>query len=200
MQFTESNPYVLRLLEALAGQGPALALLKGRGWGGVYNAIEPTEIEILIRCYLYSAKLPRTRTGRVRHSKSDCTENKANTYYLERELLRKHDCRVGVQTSCLPPLFSWLPHFSPFSIAKYLASLGNCPLFPPLSTLLEFHLLPFSLPLPIPLLPQLSRAPFPFRAAQNNKGGAGGKGWGVGRKRVFLPRPQGSQESLLAGY
>lgn len=73
MQFTESNPYVLRLLEALAGQGPALALMKGRGWGGVYNAIEPTEIEMLIRCYLYSAKLPRTRTGRVRHSKSDCT-------------------------------------------------------------------------------------------------------------------------------
>ena len=95
MQFTESNPYVLRLLEALAGQGPALALLKGRGWGGVYNAIEPTEIEILIRCYLYSAKLPRTRTGRVRHSKSDCTENKANTYYLEREILRNHDSRVG---------------------------------------------------------------------------------------------------------
>ena len=137
MQFTESNPYVLRLLEALAGQGPALALLKGRGWGGVYNAIEPTEIEILIRCYLYSAKLPRTRTGRVRHSKSDCTENKANTYYLEREILRSHDCGVGVQTSCLPLLFSWLPHFSPFSIAKYLASLGNCPIFPPLPSLLE---------------------------------------------------------------
>ena len=76
MQFTESNSYVLRLLEALAGQGPALALLRGQGWGGVYNAIDPTEIEILIRCYLYSAKLPRTRTGRVRHSKFDCTENK----------------------------------------------------------------------------------------------------------------------------
>ena len=43
MQFTESNSYVLRLLEALAGQGPALALLRGRGWGGVYNATDPTE-------------------------------------------------------------------------------------------------------------------------------------------------------------
>lgn len=91
MQFTESNSYVLRLLEALAEQGPILALLRGQGWGGVYNAIDPTEIEIIIRCYLYSEKLPRTRTGRVRHSKSDCTENKANTYYLERELLRNHD-------------------------------------------------------------------------------------------------------------
>lgn len=73
MQFTESNSYVLRLLEALAGQGPALALLRGRGWRGVFNATDPTETEILIRCYLYSARLPRTRTGRVRHSKSDCT-------------------------------------------------------------------------------------------------------------------------------
>ena len=102
MQFTESNSYVLRLLEALAGQGPILALLRGQGWGGVYNAIDPTELEILIRCYLYSAKLPRTRTGRVRHSKSDCTENKANTYYLERELLRNHDC--GVVGGSKPPV------------------------------------------------------------------------------------------------
>lgn len=138
MQFTESNSYVLRLLEALAGQGPALALLRGQGWGGVYNAIDPTEIKILIRCYLYSAKLPRTRTGRARHSKFDCTENK-DVLFRERIIKepRLWGGWVGVQTFRRPLLLSWLPHFSPFSIAKYLASLGNCPLFPLLPTLLE---------------------------------------------------------------
>ena len=69
-------------------------------WGdgsGEVSIMPQTQLktEILIRCYLYSARLPRTRTGRVRHSKSDCTENKANTYYLEREILRNHDCGVG---------------------------------------------------------------------------------------------------------
>ena len=104
MQFTESNSYVLRLLEALAGQGPALALLKGRGWGGVYNAIDPTEIEILIRCYLYSAKLPRTRTGRVRHSKFDCTENK-DVLFRERIIKERRLWGRGSQPSVSSPCF-----------------------------------------------------------------------------------------------
>ena len=104
MQFTESNPYVLRLLEALAGQGPALALLKGRGWGGVYNATDPTETEILIRCYLYSAKLPRTRTGRVRHSKFDCTENK-DVLFRERIIKERRLWGRGSQPSVSSPCF-----------------------------------------------------------------------------------------------
>ena len=113
----------------------------------------------------------------------------------------------GVQTSRLPPLFSWLPHFSPFSIAKYLASLGNCPLFPPLPTLLEIPPPVFfasaSHTPPAPIVPGF----FPLSCCTEQQGGgggggegAGGKGWGVERKRVFLPQPQGSQESLLAGY
>ena len=39
--------------------------------------------------------------------------------------------------SRLPPLFSWLPPFCPFAIAKYYAMLRNFPLFLPLPTLLE---------------------------------------------------------------
>ena len=39
--------------------------------------------------------------------------------------------------SRLPPLFSWLPPFCPFSIAKYYAMLRNFPLFMPLPALLE---------------------------------------------------------------
>ena len=45
--------------------------------------------------------------------------------------------------SPLPPLFSWLPPFCPFSIAKYYAMLRNFPLFLPL---------PFPLELPPPAL------------------------------------------------
>ena len=44
MQFTESNPYVLRLLEALAGQGPALALL--RGGGGEVSIMPQTQLRL----------------------------------------------------------------------------------------------------------------------------------------------------------
>ena len=39
--------------------------------------------------------------------------------------------------SWLPPLFSWLPPFCPFSIAKYYAMLRNFPLFLPLPALSE---------------------------------------------------------------
>ena len=156
---SESNSYVLRLLEALAGQGPALALLRGQGCGGVYNAIDPTEIKILIRCYLYSAKLPRTRTGRVRHSKFDCTENKD---VLFREKIIKEPRLWGskplVSRSCflgflILALFRLQNIQHRWVIAPYFLR------FPPFQ---NFHLLTFTLPLPLPLLPQLSRAPFPF--------------------------------------
>ena len=50
--------------------------------------------------------------------------------------------------SRLPPLFSWLPPFCPFSIAKYYAMLHNFPLFLPLPALLELPSPALSSPAP----------------------------------------------------
>ena len=59
--------------------------------------------------------------------------------------------------SRLPPLFSWLPPFCPFSIAKYYAMLRNFPLFLPLPALLELPPPTLSSPSsctpPAPILP-----------------------------------------------
>ena len=95
------------------------------------------------------------------------------------------------------PFFSSLPHFSPFSIAKHLALLRNCPLFPSLPILLE---LPpralFSVVSHTPLL-RFPRAPSPCPVAQKNKGrlwGVGGGGGGE-RKRIFSPDPRAPQRA-----
>ena len=186
-------------LKASLDKAPPLHCWGDGGWG-VYDAIDPTEIQILIRCYLYSAKLPRMKTGRVRHSKSDCTENKANTYNLEKKITGNHNCGVGVGAGgpnfpSPAPFFSWLPHFSPFSIAKYLALLRNCPLFPPLPILVELPPRALFSVVSHPPLPRSPRAPSPCHVAQKNKGwlwGGGGGGGEVGggeRKRFFLSRP-----------
>ena len=98
----------------------------------------------------------------------------------------------GVQTSRLLPLFSWLPHFSPFSIAKYLASLGNGPLFPPLPTLLEIPPPAFfasaSHTPPAPIVP----GSFPLSCCTEKQGGGGERvrGGGSEENEFFSPNPR----------
>ena len=97
-----------------------------RDGGGEVSIMPQTQLktEILIRCYLYSARLPRTRTGRVRHSKSDCTENKANTYYLEREILRNHGSGVGCPNLPSPAPVFLASSFSPFFDCEIFSIVG----------------------------------------------------------------------------
>ena len=70
--------------------------------------------------------------------------------------------------SRLLPLFSWLPPFCPFSIAKYYTMLHNSPYFSALPAILELP--PPALSSPVPLLPPIlpgSRPPPPPRQGQN---------------------------------
>ena len=153
--------------------------------------------EILIRCYLYSARLPRTRTGRVRHSKFDCTENK-DVLFRERIIKEPRLWGGGSKPPVLRPCFLGFLILALFRLRNIKHRWVIAPYFLRFPPFQKFHLLPFSLPLPIPLLPQLSGAPFLFRAAQNKKGGAGGKGWGGAEENEFFsPDPRAPNRACL---
>ena len=99
----------------------------------------------------------------------------------------------GVPTFRLQPLLYWLPHFSPFSIAKYLASLGNGPLFPPLPTLLEIpHPALFASASHTPTTP-IVPGPFPlspFLLHRTTRRALGVRGGGSKENEFFSPDPR----------
>ena len=89
---------------------------------------------------------------------------KINTYYLERELLGNHDCGVGggSKPSVARPCFLGFLILALFRLQNIQHRWVIAPYFLRFPPFQNFHLLTFTLPLPLPLLPQLSRAPFPF--------------------------------------
>lgn len=152
--------------------------------------------EILIRCYLYSARLPRTRTGRVRHSKFDCTENK-DVLFRERIIKEPRLWGGGSKPPVLRPCFLGFLILALFRlrniqhrqvIALYFLR------FPPFQNSTSC---PFRFRFPYPSCPNCPGLLSPFVLHRTTRGALGVRGGGSEENEFFSPDPRAPKRACL---